>query len=79
MNSHLQMQKKIPENIEVIWKNSEDVVTLSGDPDHLKKLTVELENGGTEILGKDSRSEVTVHSKRIREIGEYEDWFLSIL
>ncbi|XP_044764578.1 fatty acid synthase-like [Coccinella septempunctata] len=63
-----EMLKEIPGNIEIIWRNSEDIVTLSGDPGELEKFAVDLERRGAEILANYGRSEVTVHTNRIRDV-----------
>lgn len=56
--------------MEVVWRNSEDIITLSGDPSGLEKFAVDLERQGYEILASYDRLEVTSHGKHIQEIGK---------
>ncbi|XP_045465555.1 fatty acid synthase-like [Harmonia axyridis] len=60
--------KKLPKNVEVIWRNSEDVVSLSGDPAILKNFAMGLEGDDIVILANNDRSEVTLPTSRVYEI-----------
>ncbi|KAL3270432.1 hypothetical protein HHI36_020987 [Cryptolaemus montrouzieri] len=62
-----QVRKLLPPNVEIIWKNSVNTVTLSGEPKAAQAFISVLEKEGvrvTEIASVD----VTLHSKRIATI-----------
>ncbi|KAK9884212.1 hypothetical protein WA026_005162 [Henosepilachna vigintioctopunctata] len=59
--SEEEILKLLPKEIEVIWQNTDGVVTISGEPDVMKKFVMEL--GDKKIKAKEiCRNEVTLHS-----------------